>query len=259
MGRLLHIGWATLLAVGCAGTLPAQSASVEVQFAEYHRALNGRAESLLTLQSDPGIVMKLPVEAPVGEPSIESIPALRRLRQLLPILEPILQEEGVPRGLAAVVAVESGVRSTALSSKGALGLWQLMPETARRYGLQVTESIDERTDTIKATRAAARYLRDLYAQFGNWQLAFAAYNAGEGTILRAIAKSGNRDFEGLRSNRLLPLETSNYVPAVLSVMRALGQSLPQVGEGQSRFRNGKAIYAQGGFQESNVENVTLRD
>ena len=72
----------------------------------------------------------------------------------------------------AVVLVESGGRPTALSAKGALGIWQLMPQTARRYGLTVTPEKDERLDVLKATRAAARYLHDLYGQFSDWKLAW---------------------------------------------------------------------------------------
>ena len=86
-----------------------------------------------------------------------------------------------------------------------------MPDTARRYGLTVTTQRDEQLDIYKSTRAAARYLRELYAQFGDWSLVFAGYNAGEQTVQRAIDRSGTSDFS--RLNRL-PAETRNYVPAV---------------------------------------------
>ena len=148
--------------------------------------------------------------------------ALRRLDQLRPLLILILQNEGIPQEIAAVVVVESGGRSNALSPKGALGLWQLMPDTARRYGLVVTPSRDERLDVERSTRAAARYLRDLYQQFGSWPLALAAYNAGEQRVQRAVERSGITDFIQLSSLRLLPQETRNYVPAVLSAMQLVG-------------------------------------
>ncbi|HEY5175215.1 MAG TPA: lytic transglycosylase domain-containing protein [Terriglobales bacterium] len=148
--------------------------------------------------------------------------AARRLDHLRPLLSPILDSEGIPREMASVVMVESGGRTTALSRKGALGLWQLMPDTARRYGLVVSPARDERLDIEKSTRAAAHYLRDLYQQFGSWPLALAAYNAGEQALQRALESASTRDLVQVSSLRLLPQETRNYVPAVLSVMRILG-------------------------------------
>jgi membrane-bound lytic murein transglycosylase D len=150
--------------------------------------------------------------------------ALRRLDQLRPLLAPILEEEGIPQEIAAVVVVESGGRSDAPSRKGALGLWQFMPGTARRYGLVVTPSNDERLDVEKSTRAAARYLHDLYQQFGSWPLTFAAYNAGERAVQKAVYRAGTPDFIQLSRLRFLPEETRNYVPAVLSAMQILGIS-----------------------------------
>jgi len=163
--------------------------------------------------------------------------ALRRLDQLRPLLIPILEDEGIPQEIAAVVVVESGGRSTALSPKGALGLWQLMPDTARRYGLVVTPARDERLDVDRSTRAAARYLRDLYQQFSSWPLAFAAYNAGEQRVQRAVERAGSSDFIQLSSLRLLPQETRNYVPAVLSAMQLLGVSHLPVEPRQSAKQN----------------------
>jgi hypothetical protein len=138
--------------------------------------------------------------------------SLARLDLLRPIIEPELARAGLPVELSGMVQVESGAQTFALSPRGARGLWQLMPDTARRYGLTVTAQRDERLDGSKSTRAAARYLRTLYAQFGDWSLVFAAYNAGELTIQRAIDRSGTTDFFQL--NRLLPAETRSYVPAV---------------------------------------------
>jgi soluble lytic murein transglycosylase-like protein len=128
----------------------------------------------------------------------------------------ILSEERLPVAVLSVALIESRFNPQALSPKGALGIWQLMPATARRYGLTVAPGNDHRLHPEHATRAAARYLRDLYQMFGDWKLALAAYNAGEGRVQRAIDRAGVRDFDELARRRLLPLETRNYVPAVLA-------------------------------------------
>ena len=150
--------------------------------------------------------------------------AVDRVNNLRPTIEPILREEGLPAELSAVVLVESGGLTMALSPKGARGAWQFMPDTARRYGLVVSESHDDRADIEKSTRAAARYLSDLYGQFGDWSLALAAYNAGELAVRGAIDRSGLREFGSISDRRLLPLETRNYVPAVAAAIRRLYDS-----------------------------------
>jgi len=150
--------------------------------------------------------------------------AAMQLNLLLPVVEPILKRHGIPADLAAVILVESGGRVDALSPKGARGLWQLMPDTARRYGLHVDEIRDDRLDLFSATDAAARYLHDLYAEFGDWKLALAAYNTGEANLGSAIQKGHTQDFDQLTSLRMLPLETRNYVPLVLATARLIGLS-----------------------------------
>jgi len=156
-----------------------------------------------------------------GGPVLKLRAAVDRVNQLRPTLEPILRGEGVPVELSAVVLVESGGMTSALSPKGARGLWQLMPDTARRYGLVVDERLDDRTDVIKSTHAAARYLRDLHAKFGEWPLALAAYNAGELVVTNAMSHVSSRDVEWLSRNARLPLETRRYVPAVNAAVRRL--------------------------------------
>jgi membrane-bound lytic murein transglycosylase D len=140
------------------------------------------------------------------------------------MLDPILEGEGIPFELASVALVESGGRTDVPSRKGALGLWQLTPDTARRYGLLVTAWQDQRLDPERSTHAAARYLTDLYKQFGSWPLALAAYNAGESAVQRAINRAGTADFLKLSGLRLLPQETRDYVPAVLAAMQLLGSN-----------------------------------
>jgi len=147
-----------------------------------------------------------------------------RLKLLRPDVDPILASHGVPTDLAAIILVESAGRSTALSPNGARGLWQLMPDTARRYGLRVDGNRDDRLDRFRATDAAARYLHYLYGQFGDWRLALAAYNSGESNVGLAILKAHTQNFDQLANLRMLPLETRNYVPRVLATAQLIGQS-----------------------------------
>lgn len=195
-------------------------------FAAYHNSLTSTADKVLAAPVQPSIESlginsaspAAPIEAAIGKVSVRA-GAIGRVQELRPVIEPILREEHVPTELAAVVLIESGGQPTALSRKGALGIWQFMPDTARRYGLTVTSEHDERLDVRKSTRAAAHYLRDLHVQFGDWQLAFAAYNAGGEAVQRAMERNGAKDFTALSGRRLLPLETRKYVPAVLEAVR----------------------------------------
>ena len=156
-----------------------------------------------------------------------SRPALAKLNQYRGTLGRILEEEQVPAELLSVAMVESGFNPLALSPKGARGIWQFMPATAVRYGLTVEPGNDHRTHPDHSTRAAARYLRDLHTQFGDWKLALAAYNAGEARVQRVIDRTGIRDFEEMARRRLLPAETRNYVPAVLAAWSAINTSINQ--------------------------------
>jgi membrane-bound lytic murein transglycosylase D len=133
-------------------------------------------------------------------------------------------EAGVPFELLVVAGVESAYDAAALSPKGARGLWQLMPATAVRFGLRVNGDHDERLDPMLSTRAAARYLRDLYGRFGDWMLVLAAYNAGEARVSNALVQGQSRDFWQLADRRLLPEETRRYVSAVLRAMRGSSAS-----------------------------------
>jgi len=146
---------------------------------------------------------------------------LRRMRELEPLVLQVLRDEGLPAQLLAVPLVESGFNPAALSPKGARGLWQLMPETARRFGLNPDGPRDERLDPRRSTVAAARYLKELYALWGDWALALAAYNAGEQRVQQALARSPAANFGTLASLGLLPEETRNYVPAVLAAARRI--------------------------------------
>src|SRR5580704_17001525 len=129
----------------------------------------------------------------------------------------ILREEGVPQDLIYLAQAESGFHPLAVSRAGARGIWQFMGSRARGYGLQHSLWVDDRQDPEKSTRAAAHHLRDLYAQFGDWYLAMAAYNSGPGTVQAAVKRTGYADFWELYRRNVLPKETRNYVPIILAM------------------------------------------
>jgi membrane-bound lytic murein transglycosylase B len=224
-------------------TVPA--ASVADEFAAYRQALDSAADSALANVMREAAANNQIAEVAANTtapPDAEALHqfaeqywngndeavrrAIARVTELRPVLTPILHKEGIPNEIAALVLVESAGLPAALSPRGARGVWQFMPDTARRYGLVVTADLDERTEVVKSTVAAARYLHDLFQRFGDWQLAFAAYNAGEQTVERAVARTGYSDFS--RMDRALPEETRNYVPAVMRAMELLGSNNQEV-------------------------------
>lgn len=137
-----------------------------------------------------------------------------RAGRYLEMIRGTLRDHGLPEDLAFVAMIESGFNPVAVSRAGAKGLWQFMAGTARRYGLRVDQWVDERLDPEKSTLAAAAHLRDLYAQFGSWSLAQAAYNAGEVSVLRAIRSVGSTDFWALARTGFLQRETKEFVPQI---------------------------------------------
>ena len=130
-------------------------------------------------------------------------------RPYFDMMDQVLSQYGLPPQLKYLAVIESGLKSNAVSWAGAVGPWQFMPATARRYGLTVTRSLDQRTDYIKSTHAAAGYLRDLYSEFQDWLLVIAAYNGGERRVRQAIQRSGQTDFWKLQYQ--LPTESMNHV------------------------------------------------
>ena len=128
-----------------------------------------------------------------------------------------LKQEGVPQDLIYLAQAESGFHPLAVSRVGARGIWQFMGSRARGYGLSHNMWVDDRQDPEKSTRAAARHLKDLYNQFGDWYLAMAAYNSGPGTVQAAVKRTGYADFWELYRRNVLPKETRNYVPIILAV------------------------------------------
>ena len=145
--------------------------------------------------------------------------AYRRAGHSSVVIKGIFQSQGLPTSLIGVAAVESGFNPAALSPKGAAGLWQFMPGTARQYGLVVNANQDDRFDVLKSTAAAAQYLHALHDQFGDWPLALAAYNAGPNRVVHGIDRINARNFWALSRDFALPDETRDYVPRVLAVMR----------------------------------------
>lgn len=142
---------------------------------------------------------------------------LARSHRWLPIMRPILAEEGMPLDLVYLAMIESGFSAYAYSWAKASGHWQFISETGRRYGLRDDFWVDERRDPVLATRAAARYLKKLHKEFGHWYLAWAGYNAGEGKMRRAIRMYGTRDFWALtEAGRYLRPETKHYVPKLIA-------------------------------------------
>jgi len=133
------------------------------------------------------------------------------------MIERIFKEEGVPQDLIYLAQAESGFHPLALSRAGARGMWQFMASRASGYGLQRSWWIDDRQDPEKATRAAARHLKDLYHEFGDWYLAMAAYNSGPGNVQQAVKRTGYADFWELYKRDVLPKETKNYVPIILAM------------------------------------------
>lgn len=152
-----------------------------------------------------------------GRASMEN--GLRRSGRFMPMARKIFKEEGVPQDLVWLGQVESAWSPLARSWAAAVGLWQFIPGTGARYGLRQDYWVDERSSFESATRASARYLKFLADRYaGNWELAMAAYNSGEGRVDSAIARSGYADFWEIYIRGLLPAETRNYVPNILATI-----------------------------------------
>ena len=141
----------------------------------------------------------------------------KRAGRYKPMISKILTEEGVPQELIYLAQAESGFSPRAVSYMAAAGMWQFITYRGREYGLNQSQWHDDRLDPEKATRAAARHLKDLYNQLGDWHLALAAYNCGPMCVDAAVRRTGYADYWQLRARNALPRETANYVPIILAM------------------------------------------
>nr|BDT27526.1 lytic transglycosylase domain-containing protein [Bacteriovorax sp. HI3] len=153
---------------------------------------------------------------------------IQRAGRYAPVIGKILEENELPRDLIFLAMAESGFNNHARSHARAVGPWQFMPATGKSYSLNQNWYVDERRDPIKATKAAAQYLNKLYDDFGDWEIATAAYNAGEGKLGRAIKKYKTNDFWRLIKGKYLKSETKNYVPKIMA-LAIIGKNLKAFG------------------------------
>lgn len=184
-----------------------------------------REERLKNTQSEMPLVLNDPVvrminffTGPRGSRTLRS--TLGRSGAFRDMIDRILEEEDVPAELFHLAQAESGFRPTVRSYASAKGMWQFMAFRGKQYDLRQDRYLDERNDPEKSTRAAARHLKDLYIEFGDWYLALAAYNSGPGRVSRAIERGGTRDYWELSDKKLLPKQTRDYVPIIVAMTYA---------------------------------------
>ncbi len=174
--------------------------------------------------------------------------ALGRASMYMPMICQVFAEEGVPSDLAYLAVIESGFRNEAKSRAKAVGMWQFIRSTGRIYGLTADAWVEERRDPIKATRAAARYLKRLYEISGDWYLAASGYNAGPLTLERAIQNVGTRNFWDLARSRWLRTETKNYIPELCAAIL--------VGRNPERYGLNIAMLAPYTYETVTVSSMT---
>lgn len=175
-------------------------------------------ESAIPLTYNPTI--REAIELYVNKRSSLLSHMLAKATYYFPIIEAELDKQGLPLELKYLAIVESALNPTAISRAGATGLWQFMLPTGKAYGLHIDSMVDERCDPQKSSEAMAKYLKDMYAIYGDWMLAIAAYNCGPGNVNKAIRRSGGKtDFWKIFQH--LPRETRSYVPFFIAAFYAM--------------------------------------
>jgi membrane-bound lytic murein transglycosylase D len=237
MKRNILLLTAALLATACATTAPPPAPLPNPQIsANYRKDLEEAYSHIVAREEKPVPSPRVDVEAAASmpipqhrtiagavsyfstdlKPSIQT--SLTRSAKYKPLIDRVLDEYQLPKGLAYLPVIESAYSPTLTSRAGAHGIWQFMSETARDYGLRVDWWIDERADPERSTRAAAAYLRDLYKQFNDWPLTLAAYNCGPGRVHRALNDATATSFWQLLEASALPKETRGYVPTFYATL-----------------------------------------
>ncbi|MBI2606033.1 MAG: transglycosylase SLT domain-containing protein [Deltaproteobacteria bacterium] len=161
---------------------------------------------------------------------------LERGRYFIPEIAKVLKQNNMPQDLVYLAMIESGFNNSARSHARAVGPWQFIRPTGVRYGLNVNYWLDERRDTRKATTAAINYLRELYQEFGSWELAASAYNAGENKVRRAVSKYRTHNFWEIAKHRFFKRETRDYVPKIMAA--AIITKNPELFGFEDPFRKG---------------------
>ena len=181
---------------------------------------------------------------------------LERSEYFIPFLKPILKNAKAPEDLVYLAMIESGFNNNARSNARAVGAWQFISATGRRYGLDVNWWVDERRDVEKSTIAAVQYLKDLNAMYGSWYLAWASYNAGEAKVGRAIKKYKTNDFWDLCKGSYLRPETKNYVPKLIAAA-IVGKNRKQFGfeENYSKIKSVNAAMIAEKAEDGEVERL----
>ena len=191
----------------------------EITSAAFYKALSSPYQSPygeIPLDSHPSVDKWIKYFTTRGRKYMKAY--LERSSRYLPLMKSVMKENDLPLNLVYVALIESGFSPKALSRANAVGYWQFIYGTGKRYGLRIDGYVDERRDPVLSTRAAANYFKDLYSLFGSWHLALSAYNAGEYRINRAVLRHYNRDFWLLSSKKAFPRETRNYIPKLIAAI-----------------------------------------